>query len=546
MKTKLLAILACVMIIASLVGCSGSATPAAATNPPASVSTPESAAPAANAPEAQNTTKTALGEYSESNPYHLVFSFLEFYQQDATARAEVLDALNAYMIPNYHIEVEFLPLEFASFQSTLSLMFSGGDELDVIPIYFTDASSWIGMGGIYDMDPFMETPDGAKIVEALGQNAFVGNMNGVLYGFPANKESVEIGGLAMRADIADELGFTEKYGLGSNVDEYTGKIFDWSVATEIFEQVKQNHPNMTPLYMSSSSQMNRFLFWDTLVDGFGVLDWEADHNALTVVNLYETESYQKPIKLLADWYDKGFIYKDAANDTQGSASVMRAGNTFSYLTAIKPGFLSEANSANGFECYAMYFGNHPEGGISTTNVSFFNTGIADNSKDPEMAFKFISALYSDPVVENTWQYGIEGKNYKLLDDGTAYFVDGEDGANYKYHQNSGWCLGNQFNGYVWNDGSKTADYWQKLAKHNDWAVYSKAFGFMWDSTDYSAELTALSNALETYRAALETGTVGSANVDQTLKALNDALYASGLETVMKAKQEQLDKWLASQ
>ena len=53
----------------------------------------------------------------------------------------------------------------------------------------------------------------------------------------------------------------------------------------------------------------------------------------------------------------------------------------------------------------------------------------------------------------------------------------------------------------------------------------------------------LQNALNTYRPALETGSVGVAGVEETLQKLNDALYAAGLQTVMDAKQEQLDKWL---
>ena len=44
-------------------------------------------------------TKTELGEYTEENPYHLVFAFVEFYEQDDAARTAVQDALNEYMIP---------------------------------------------------------------------------------------------------------------------------------------------------------------------------------------------------------------------------------------------------------------------------------------------------------------------------------------------------------------------------------------------------------------------------------------------------------------
>lgn len=496
-----------------------------------------------NAEEA--TTVTEYGEYSAEDPYHLVFSYIEFYPQDAAAREEVQAALNEYMIPKYHIEVELLPLEYAEYQTQIQLMISGGDELDVIPIYYTNASGWIAMNGIVDMFPYMETPEGQAIIEALGEaNAYVGQMGGMLFGFPAAKESVELGGLCMRKDICDELGLTEKYNLGDNKDAYTGEIYDWSVATEIFAEVAAAYPDMTPLYLAgNASPARRFCFFDELADQFGVLDWEVDHDSTTVVNEFETETYKEFVTLLAEWYDAGYIYKDAATDTQGTAAMMKAGNTFSYTTAIKPGFLVEANAANGVECYAMYFGNSVEGGYSTTNVSFFDTGIATNSMDPDMAFKFISALYTDPVVMNLWQNGIENVHYQVLEDGTAYFVEGEDAANFKYHLNTGWSMGNQFISYVWNDGSKTADYWEQLSHHNDWAQYSPAFGFMWDSSAYATQIAACTNALNQYRPALETGSVGVDGVEETLKALNDALYASGLQDIMNEKQVQLDAWI---
>lgn len=493
-----------------------------------------------------STTVTEYGEYSADNPYHLTFAFIEFYQQDEQARQAVQDALNEYMIPKYHMEVEFYPLQAASWTSTLQNAFSGGDALDVMPIYYTNASSWIAMNAVVDMTPYMSTPEGEAIIKELGEaNAWVGRMGDTLFGFPAAKESVELGGLWMRKDICDELGIAEEYGLAAAGDTYTGVVYDWDVATGIFAKVKEAYPNMIPLYLQgSSSPMRRFAFFDELADQFGVLDWEADHDSTTVVNEFETEAYKKAVTRLAEWYDAGYIYQDALTDQQGSATMIKAGNTFSYTTAIKPGFLAEAYGSNGTDGYVMYFGNYVEGGYSTTNVSFFDTGIATNSDDPDMAFKFISALYTDPVVMNYWQNGIEGVNYQVLDDGTAYFVDGESPADYKYHQTTGWELGNQMISYVWNDGSKTADYWDTLRHHNDWADYSPAFGFMWDSSAYSTQITALQNALDTYRPALETGSVGVAGVESTLKALNDALYAAGLQDVMNEKQSQLDAWLA--
>ena len=105
-------------------------------------------------------------------------------------------------------------------------------------------------------------------------------------------------------------------------------------------------------------------------------------------------------------------------------------------------------------------------------------------------------------------------------------------------------MGNQFISYVWNDGSKDADYWNLLQTHNTWAQYSPAYGFMWDSRNFTTQLAACNSALSQFRPALETGSVGVAGVESTLQSLNDALYAGGLQDIMTEKQAQLDAWIA--
>lgn len=483
--------------------------------------------------------------FAYAAPDRVSFSYIEFYPQDATERAAVVAALNEYMIPTYNIEVEFNPIQYSDFNTSFGTSVVANDPYDVIPVFYNSVSGWIKAEAMTDLTPFLETDDGKAIIEAIGeQNAKVSSINGFIYGLPASKESVELGGLWMRKDICDELGLTEKYGLESNKDTYDGHARPWSEAAEIFQAVKDKYPKMIPLYMGNSDQTARFYFVDTLLDRFGVLNWQEDHNSTKVVNEFETDTFKNLCKMLSEWYEKGYILQDAATDTQGSATWIKAGNTFSYATAIKPGFLAEANATNGREGYVLYFGDQVEGGISSGNVAFFGLGIADSCENKEAAFKFLRALYTDPVVMNYWQFGIEGQDYKKLDDGTAYFADGVDSTNFKYFQNTGWAAGNQFIGYVWNDGSKQADYWDLLKSHNTWAYYSPAFGFMWDSSPYATQITALNSALETYRAALLTGSVASDKVDATIQQLNDALYNSGLQAVIDAKQQQLDAWLA--
>lgn len=328
MKKKWIAcMLSVIMTISLLTGCGG--TEGGSTNDSGEAS---AAGETSEVSETGETTVTAYGEYSAENPYKLTFAYLEFYTQDDAARAAVQDAINEKTIPEMHMEVELLPLQPADYQSKVQMMLSGGDKLDVFPIQSTLASSWINMGGIYDMTEFMDSAEGEAIVNALGESlSYAGSMNGMLYGFPANKEYVELGGLCMRADICDELGITQEYGLEKNKDEYDGTIYDWSVAGDIFAKVKEAYPDMIPLYLQgSSSQMNRFAHFDQMSDNFGVIDWESDPQSTTIVNKFETDTYKNVVTMLAGWYDNGYIYKDAQTDTSGSATMMRAGNTFSY------------------------------------------------------------------------------------------------------------------------------------------------------------------------------------------------------------------------
>lgn len=500
----------------------------------------------AGAASEEGVTTTSIGTYTVDNPYHLVFEYCEVSDTDADARAAVEAAVNEYMIPNYQIEVEFLPMSIADYYANTPLMLSSGEELDVLPIMFSTASSWLSMGGILDLAPYMDSEEGQKIIEALGdeETAYAATCNGVLFGFPANKEFYSNRGFLLRADICDELGFTEKYNLDRpDADIYDGTGISWEDEEAMLVAVKEAYPDMTAFYLSTTAKAD--LLFDLLDDGFGVLDMVADREGTTVVNMYETEQYREHVKRMADWYDKGYIYKDAATGSTRADEMMRAGNTFSYPTNIVPGALIGTNISNGCKCYLVHREPEKKGFITTSDVSFMNAGIATQSKDPEMAFKFISALYSDPTLFNLWQFGIEGVHYQLLEDGTAYYVEGENASNYKYHQNSGWQMGDQFKGLVWNDGTAGPDYWDALKEHNQKGDRSPVYGFRWDSTEYSTELTALNAIKEQYIYQLETGTCGSDNVDDLLEEFNEALYNVGLQDIMDAKQAQIDAWLAA-
>ena len=78
---------------------------------------------------------------------------------------------------------------------------------------------------------------------------------------------------------------------------------------------------------------------------------------------------------------------------------------------------------------------------------------------------------------------------------------------------------------------------------NDEAKLSLALGFVFDSSEVSDEYAACSSVVDQYYLPLINGAV---DIDKTLPEFQEALRAAGVDTIVAAKQAQLDAWLAEQ
>lgn len=547
MKRAVALLLTAVMSVSVLAGCGSggsdsSSGAASAADTAQSGSAGEEAA--ASEDSSSEITTTAYGEYTAENPYQLRFAYVEYYDEDEQARKDVAAAMNEILIPQYHIEVELYPLTW-NFGQEESLMISGGDKLDVMTVGGEFAQGQMNMNGLINLRPYLDSAAGQPIKDVLGEKeAYLMSIGDFTYGIPSMAALCEYAfrrGFIMRADICDELGISEKYNLQLNDDGYYGVYYSLDTMEEILRQVHETYPEMIPLYFDKNNEA-RLTWFDSLNDDFGVLDVAADPDSTTVVNKFETQTYHDFAERMARWYDEGLIYGDSVNMEDGWGNLLAAGNTFSSTQSIKGGCLLDIPSSQ-YDYYVMHVG-VPEANISSSTINFMNAGICSNSDDPDMAWNFIVALYTNPALMETWQYGIKDVHYQILDDGSAYFVDGEDAASYTYHQNSTWQMGDYTTIPVWNNAAGDISYWEKRITLGTWTRYSPAYGFNFDSTEYQTQITALNNVLASYKSALEHGAIGGVDkLDSTLKSLNDALYAAGLQDVIDAKQAQLDAWI---
>jgi putative aldouronate transport system substrate-binding protein len=470
-------------------------------------------------------SSSAQGE----KPHHIVMAYIGGDQEDMP---KVAAAINELALKEINMSIEFVQMGFGDYNSRTQLMLSGGDEIDIVPIFFTNAGNLINSGLVVNLADYIYD-HGKDILAALGADTAVsGAINGFVYGTPAQKESASQAGIVMRKDIVDACG----------IDINT--IHTLTDLTGVFAKVKARYPDID--CFSGINLLSQIENHDTLLDDFGVL--LNGGRTTTVTNWYESDEYIYKARLAREWYRAGYIKLDAATTSEMASSLVRAGTLFSYLSPIKPGFLIQENATTGREMVYAYIGTEDRSNNSnnlyTYSVNFFNWGIAASSKDPIKAMQFLNWCYKSPEFNNLINFGIEGEHYVFVPGSNKVidFPSGVDAVNNKYHLNMGWMFPNQFIGHIWK--GLPDDIWNQYKVFNDSAHKSEAFGFMYDSSSVQTVLAGLSSIQSEYANAIATGSVE--DVDKTIQEFNQKLYNAGLQQVMDLKQAQLNAWLASQ
>ena len=242
--------------------------------------------------------------------------------------------------------------------------------------------------------------------------------------------------------------------------------------------------------------------------------------------------------MMREWFEAGYVSADLATCTDTGESLMRAGNLFCFSTSGKPNTKAEKDAMTGYDTTCIQV---TEDACYTTTTNACCYGISSNSEDPEKAMILLNWIYKTKEANDLINWGIEGKDYELTDNGTIDYPEGITAENVGYHQDFGWALPNQYNSYIWSGND--ADLWEQYQNVRNNATVSKAYGFSFDTSSVLNEISALTALSDQY---LVTIASGSVDPETAIAEFNEKLYAAGLQDVIDAKQEQLDAWLAEQ
>lgn len=474
-----------------------------------------------------STGGTSAGSGKGDDSIYTVTLVLKGTQQPDEERIEA--KINEVLEKELNARLDLVVLPWASANQQMQLMLAGDEKIDVFYNDGTTAVRYMNSGQILDMNELVDKY-GKNLKEIYGEDVLKSNtVDGFLYGVPNQIERGSIPAIYMRKDLV------EKY----NID--TSAIKEPKDLEAVFETVKAGEPDMTMLFSANEdAPVTRLFAGDNLSDSnyLGVL--MDQENSTTIENFYATDWYKETTTMLHDWYEKGYISKDAGTDTENWRTVCKAGNLFSIFFSYHPGTPVEFESSTGYEFEIVKFRDYPIKNCQTyNNVNF---SIAQNSENPEKTMEVLDYLYGSPELMNLLIWGEKGTDYVMEDEenGIINFPEGITAETVGYSLNLGWELPNQFIAHKWTGSDPQL--WEKMEEFNDSAKESTAVGFFFNNSGYDNQIAALSNVVKQYSISLNSG---SADPEVYLPQFLEALEQAGIDELIAAKQEQFDQWLAA-
>jgi putative aldouronate transport system substrate-binding protein len=254
----------------------------------------------------------------------------------------------------------------------------------------------------------------------------------------------------------------------------------------------------------------------------------TDHK---VFNQFESPQFLEHITLMRDWYNKGFIPRDAGTLTE-IQPLLKTGNVMSSYSNKAPGDEAASLTLVPVE-YLFQPLDTPY--VTTGNIAATLQAVNRNSKNPERAMMMIELMNTDVELYNLMTFGIEDKHYKKVGDKKVELI-----ANAGYYPNKAWAFGNQFNAYLLP--GQPDDVWEQTIALNSSAKASRILGFIFDQEPVKAEIAQSKSVVDEFAPSLWTGSVDPAKY---LPEFIEKLKLAGADIIIAEKQKQLDAWLAT-
>ena len=546
MKKKLVSLLLATTMVAGLVGCGSSNGGSSDTSATTDTKSETSATTADTSSTAAASTETADIDTSE----HVVITYMTTGGSDeGNGNPDMLAKLNEILTEKVNAELKIYHIDWTNYLSVYNLTLAQMDgSVDLVGT----ASDWLDAwpnaknGAFLELSEDMLKTYAPKTWESVpAEHWDLCKYNGEIYLMPEDNYAQWTNhGFAYRLDWAKEAGLTDG-------------VKSWEDLTTYFKYVKETYGNdLKYLWDSDGTQYNQMVGgWITSHSNYVAIDglnsgamWGGTKDDLyTVYSPYmtDTDSLVEYAKLMKEWNEIGVFPTNVLNNTSSqNRDEYRVGQvaveqhhtqTWTDLcshTSSNTIYDTDEDAETGF----FYFGEET-GNVVALSITHGAMAVSAGSKNPERALMVYDLLRNDPECYRLFNYGIEGVQYAIDENGMKYTPDTYDSTTQEIQTNFWWGRNDDLE---LKDATKNWDAIDKLYAEYDSLKIDYPYGqFIPDVDDIQGKIDNVSSVQEEYMKQISFG-LYSGSAEDIVAEYQAALEKAGINDVTAALQSQID------
>ena len=480
---------------------------------------------------APSSNDTAPAVNFDEEPTDVIFYMFDMRGTGNDYGGNAKQAVHDYVLEKLNINLDLHFVNPGDWANTVPVALSAGERVDVCTGFGgTSITRAYSKGLLMDITDILATY-GPEVSELTAPYIGTYMYQGRVYGVPTIRNYAKNGYILINEELADEVGvtedaknmkswsdfekvmttFKEKYGDANGIYATRGKTGDWICGN----------------YSCVGDSFDSYVLFDNLNDATSMIYTDMDGHVLCYP---EQPGWINEAKIMADWMNKGLVWPDSPITTEFVDDTMKQKLVFAIISGSEFGVDVVKTNSMGFKVMAV----QTVGAlIKTSQPTFTGMVIPYTSEEPEAAMRFINLLYSDGTLMNYLIWGVEGKDYELVD-GQIKHPDGTD-----HYTGVDWMHGNSFLLTPLYGNGK--DFYEKAMEINNSSALSPYMGFALDSTELENYIADIGAVNDQYQGSMTGGLYTPELYDEYLNKLEVANVRGYLDEVQK----QLDAWIAA-
>lgn len=457
------------------------------------------------------------------------------------ADKKVLEELNKILKERINAELEIQWIEWNNYSTKYQMELVSGSDIDLI---FT-SSTWLNLWENAEKDAFMDMTEmlpyyatqlWADTKEEEWESC---KYKGATVALPAHRKwQLSTPVFAYRKDWANEFGIEEVNSIES-LEAYCDGIL-------------ANKSGVVPYNVGASAGSNElYSMWLRQNTDYVLGPGSVGMACPTANKSYDEcwkmaspvldEKFLEFAQLMKEWADKGYWPKDVMSATIDTKTAFLTGTSGLYnanIANIYPLFEEMAKENQDAEIGIFYFDEKREFCIADS-LTQDTCSITANAKNPERALMMYDLFQYDEEIYRLTQYGIEGVQYVINEDGYREKPESYNAETDEYYWNLWSTTNDALTLQEFNPYQEQRDLINEKIK--PWTRMSPWGSFILDTSDWNAQYTAINEAGTTYLPAIQFGKAG--DPVEAVNEYRNALENAGVNDFMAEVERQMQEYL---